>query len=112
MSVDRNFTAAYMRLSQRLGALLERLSGGFRDFPSALLPAERRGRRILGRSCCASVRRLWNSSSSRASAAVRWGLVLAYGASRSSLFDNCIGRKRDVGGGVLAGLWSLGRFLA
>jgi len=24
---------------------------------------------------------------------------------RLLLFDNCIGRKRDVGGGVLAGLW-------
>jgi hypothetical protein len=28
------------------------------------------------------------------------------------LFDNCIGRKRDVGGGVLAGLWSLVAFPA
>ena len=27
-----------------------------------------------------------------------------------SLFDNCIGRKRDVGGGVLAGLCCLGWF--
>ena len=26
----------------------------------------------------------------------------------SSLFDNCIGRKRDVGGVVLAGLWRFG----
>ena len=30
--------------------------------------------------------------------------ALGWGA----LFDNCIGRKRDVGGGVLAGLWRLG----
>jgi hypothetical protein len=29
----------------------------------------------------------------------------------SVLFDNRIGRKRDVGGGVLAGLWSSGRIL-
>jgi hypothetical protein len=29
----------------------------------------------------------------------------------SLLFDNCIGRKRDVGGGVLAGLRSLSRIL-
>src|SRR5277367_7066939 len=98
-----------MRLSQRLGAPLERPSGGFRNFPSALLPAERRGRRIFGRSCRASARRLWNSSLSRALAASRRGLVFAYGASGSSLFDNCIGRKRDVGGGVLAGLRLLGR---
>ena len=28
------------------------------------------------------------------------------------LFDKCIGRKRDVGGGVLAGLWRLGWLFA
>jgi hypothetical protein len=34
-------------------------------------------------------------------------LVFALGFG-SLLFDNRIGRKRDVGGGVLAGLWSSG----
>ena len=38
-------------------------------------------------------------------------LVLAWGLLASSLFDNCIGRKRDVGGVVLAGLSPLGRVL-
>ena len=35
-------------------------------------------------------------------------LVFALWGFGSLLFDNCIGRKRDVGGGVLAGLWSSG----
>ena len=30
---------------------------------------------------------------------------LEFRSSDPLLFDNCIGRKRDVGGGVLAGLW-------
>jgi hypothetical protein len=34
-----------------------------------------------------------------------WFLLWGFG---SLLFDNRIGRKRDVGGGVLAGLWSSG----
>ena len=39
-------------------------------------------------------------------------LVCACGSFGSLLFDNRIGRKRDVGGGVLAGLWSAGRLLS
>ena len=39
-------------------------------------------------------------------------LVCACGSFGSLLFDNRIGRKRDVGGGVLAGLWSPGRLLS
>ena len=34
-----------------------------------------------------------------------WFRLWSFG---SLLFDNCIGRKRDVGGGVLAGLWLSG----
>ena len=49
--VDRNCAGAYIRASPTAWRALERPSGGFRDFPSALLPAERRGRRIFGRSC-------------------------------------------------------------
>jgi len=38
-----------------------------------------------------------------------WSVLV--GLLGSLLFDNCIGRKRDVGGGVLAGLRSSGRVL-
>jgi hypothetical protein len=38
--------------------------------------------------------------------AAKFGLCFV-GLLAPTLFDNCIGRKRDVGGGVLAGLWSL-----
>ena len=100
-----------MRLSQRFGALLERLCGGSRDFPSALLPAERRGGgfsvvpvgRKRGEIEIQARSELWRRN------AARFGLGLW--GSGSLLFDNCIGRKRDVGGGVLAGLRSSTRVL-
>src|ERR1700722_20370938 len=95
-----------MRLSQRRGAFFEAAkSAGYGNFPNALLPAVRRGRRIFGRFRTARKRGstefgpetgLWRRVASR------FGFCLwSFG---SLLFDNCIGRKRDVGGGVLAGL--------
>ncbi len=39
--------------------------------------------------------------------AVRWDALAREGL----LFDNCIGRKRDVDGGVLAGIFSRGSAL-
>src|SRR5208282_25591 len=47
----------------------------------------------------------------QARAKLCWRVASEFGLclwSPGLLFDNCIGRKRDVGGGVLAGLWSLG----
>jgi hypothetical protein len=84
-------------------------SEGYGNFPNALLPAERRGRRIFGRFWLRASVVMWNSElglgfggeSPRGLAFCFWGFG-------PLLFDNRIGRKRDVGGGVLAGPWSSG----
>jgi hypothetical protein len=97
---------------QQLGELLSGLSGWFREFSSVLLPAERRGRSSFGCSSSAEARRDVEFELSWASRVERLGIELSLvgmsgpasaGLSLSLLFDNCIGRKRDVGGVVLAG---------
>ena len=104
--------------SDGLAGLLGCLSGWFRDFSSALLPAERRGRSIFGRLCRAEARPrhgieaqlelCWRIASKSKCALGSKGDRLRPVFFDPLLFDNCIGRKRDVGGGVLAGLWRLG----
>ena len=107
-----------MRCRRWLASLLERFKYRFRDFSSALLPAERRGRSFFGRFCFtkakpdASLQFAPNSKGDklvRSAQGVGWVNSGAKpGRVGPLLFDNCIGRKRDVGGVVLAGLWVLG----
>jgi hypothetical protein len=99
-----------MRLSQRRGALLKqpsrRVTGTFETHSSLL-------RGGAGGFSVVSVTRergeMWNSDLGWALAADRLRVWLWFvGGLASLLFDNRIGRKRDVGGGVLAGLRSSG----
>ena len=99
-----------MRLSRRFGELRGGRTGGLRDFSNALLPAERRGRENFRLSPVARERGVKKVSS----LGLSFGdgsspsLVFACWGFGSLLFDNRIGRKRDVGGGVLAGLQVVG----
>ena len=103
-SVDRKTAGPYIRAPPTARRALEAAwAVGFGNFSSALLPAERRGRRGFVCFLLRVSEAFRNSGSDLALQAVRlgvwfdrpWGIGFL-------LFDNCIGRKRDVGGVVLA----------
>src|ERR1700733_6195941 len=98
-----------MRLSQRRGAFLkrpsQRVTGIFRTRSSLLRGG---GGEFSVVSDCATR----NSGLNWALAAVASRLCFCLWGFGSLLFDNCIGRKRDVGGGVLAGLRLSGGILS
>jgi hypothetical protein len=95
-----------MRLSQRRGALLkppsQRVTGIFRTHSSLLRGGGGEFSVVFGPRASAVDTEFgpelgFSGGSPQSLVFVRWGMG-------SLLFDNCIGRKRDVGGGVLAGL--------
>jgi hypothetical protein len=100
-----------MRLSQRRGALLkppsQRVTGTFRTHSSLLRGGGGGLSVVFGHA------QAWRYVEFELGLGFGGespqGLALVRGGFGSLLFDNRIGRKRDVGGGVLAGLWLSGR---